>query len=75
MQVTATDVVLDGGLVLAQPGDIGEVLDAGTDDGVRWVMALFPGAPRATTCILGVEAQPMLALVPANAGDPEPAPA
>lgn len=75
--VRALEMVVDEGLVLAQPGDIGEVLDAGTDGGPRWVIVLFRGAPRATTCILGVEVQPMLALVPAAAeqrAPPAPSP-
>ncbi|WP_141592266.1 hypothetical protein [Myxococcus sp. AB056] len=57
MHARATDVVLDEGRVFAMPGDRGDVLDAGQDDGVPWVMVQFPDAPEVTTCILGVEVE------------------
>jgi hypothetical protein len=76
MHVRATEVVLDEGRIYAVPGDVGEVLDAGEmKDGGRWIMVSFPGAPGATTCILGEEVQPLLAVVdPASEPLAEPAP-
>lgn len=63
MRVQATDLILDDGRVFAAPGDLGEVLDAGEDAGTRWVMVQFPGVEDVTTCILGVEVEPVLSLV------------
>lgn len=74
-QVRAVDVVIDEGRIFALPGDLGEVLDSGElADGGRWVVVSFPAAPGATTCILGAEVQPLLAVVdPASELPAEPA--
>ncbi|WP_426751582.1 hypothetical protein [Myxococcus sp. Y35] len=70
-QVRATDLILDEGRVFAQPGDVGELLDAGEDDGIPWVMALFPSAPQVTTCLLGVEVK-LVSAADASPEVPEP---
>ncbi|MCK8501741.1 hypothetical protein [Myxococcus fulvus] len=56
MDVEAVESIVDEGRQFAQPGDIGVVLDVRTSElGVREVLVLFPNAPEATTCFLGVD--------------------
>jgi len=53
MKVRATELILDEGRICAQPGEVGEVLDAVTEpDGVRALLVMFPAAPIATLALL-----------------------
>lgn len=63
--VRATEIILDEGRVFAQPGDVGEVVDAiPAQEGYVAVMVRFPGVPALTTCILGVDCEAVLTVVP-----------
>jgi len=75
MQVRATELIVDEGRIFAQPGRVGDVLDAESyDDGVRAVMVVSPNAPSVTTCFLGQNVEPLLALVSPAVDLVEPAP-
>jgi hypothetical protein len=63
MHVRVTKRVLDEGRIFAEPGDVGDVLDSERcEDGVVALTVLFPGAPSATTCILGLDVEALLAV-------------
>jgi len=64
-RVRATAQIIDTGSVVAEPGDVGVVLDAVTEeDGTRALLVLFPDGELATTCVLGEDVEPVLAVAP-----------
>jgi len=76
-RVRAREAVIRDGLVFAQAGDVGEVLDAETyPDGVRGVTVMFRDAPEVTTCFLGQDVDAVLTLLApvADLVEPEPEP-